>query len=262
VPGVGLPGGPAPLPLLLTHGWLSTFAEMLPLLPLLTDPGRHGGDPADAFDVVVPSLPGHIFSDLPPTGPVTRPVIADALARLLTDVLGYQRFGAYGGDIGADVTNWLAIRHPDRVVGIHLIHPKLPTTIDPDRPLSAAEQAYLDRREVEDEADGGYSAIQATRPDTLAAQPAAAADHRAHRGDPHHRRRRLPAGAGRPQLHRYPALARSHRRRTLPPAGRTRPSSPTRFAPSSDPSAAADHATVARQLHRLPVRQAAAAVTA
>jgi hypothetical protein len=90
VPGVGLPGGPAPLPLLLTHGWPSTFAEMLPLLPLLTDPGRHGGDPADAFDVVVPSLPGHIFSDLPPTGPVTRPVIADALARLMTDVLGYQ----------------------------------------------------------------------------------------------------------------------------------------------------------------------------
>jgi pimeloyl-ACP methyl ester carboxylesterase len=96
-------------------------------------------------------------------------VIADALARLLTDVLGYQRFGAYGGDIGADVTNWLAIRHPDRVLGIHLIHPKLPTTIDPDQPLSAAEQAYLDRRQVEDEADGGYSAIQATRPDTLAA---------------------------------------------------------------------------------------------
>jgi pimeloyl-ACP methyl ester carboxylesterase len=169
LPGVGAPGGPAPLPLLLTHGWPSTFAEMLPLLPLLTDPGRHGGDPADAFDVVVPSLPGHIFSDLPATGPVTRPVIADALARLMTDVLGYQRFGAYGGDIGADVTNWLAIRHPDRIVGIHLIHPKLPTTIHPDRPLSAAEQAYLDRRAVEDEADGGYSAIQATRPDTLAA---------------------------------------------------------------------------------------------
>ena len=162
VPGVGAPGGPPPLPLLLTHGWPSTFAEMLPLVSLLTDPGRHGGDPADAFDVVVPSLPGHIFSDLPPAGPVTRPVIADALARLMTDVLGYQRFGAYGGDIGADVTNWLAIRYPDRVVGIHLIHPKLPTTIDPDQPLSAAEQAYLDRREVEDEADGGTLAAHAS----------------------------------------------------------------------------------------------------
>jgi pimeloyl-ACP methyl ester carboxylesterase len=169
VAGVGVPGGPLPLPLLLTHGWPSTFAEMLPLVPLLTDPGRHGGDPADAFDMVVPSLPGHLFSDLPAGGRLTRPVIADVLARLMTDVLGYGRFGAYGGDIGADVTNWLGIRHPDRVVGIHLIHPKLPTTIDPDRPLSAAERAYLDRREVEDEADGGYSAIQITRPDTLAA---------------------------------------------------------------------------------------------
>ena len=160
---------PGALPLVITHGWPGSVVEFMNIIGPLTDPARHGGDPADAFDVVVPSLPGHIFSDLPPTGPVTRPVIADALARLLTDVLGSQRFGAYGGDIGADVTNWLAIRHPDRVVGIHLIHPKLPTTIDPDQPLSTAEQAYLDRREVEDEADGGCSAIQATRPDTLAA---------------------------------------------------------------------------------------------
>jgi pimeloyl-ACP methyl ester carboxylesterase len=169
VQGAGVPGGPAPLPLLLTHGWPSSFAEMLPLVPLLTDPGRHGGDPADAFDVVVPSLPGHIFSDPPSAGPLTRPAMADSLARLMTDVLGYRRFGAYGGDIGADVTNWLAIRYPERIAGIHLIHPKLPTTIDPERPLSAVEQAYLDRREVEDEADGGYSAVQATRPDTIAA---------------------------------------------------------------------------------------------
>jgi pimeloyl-ACP methyl ester carboxylesterase len=234
-----------PLPLLLTHGWPSSFAEMLPLVPLLTDPGRHGGDPADAFDVVLPSLPGHIFSDLPPAGPVTRPAIADALARLMTDVLGYQRFGAYGGDIGADVTNWLAIRYPDRVVGIHLIHPKLPTTIDPDRPLSTAEQAYLDRREVEDEADGGYSAIQATRPDTLAA---ALMD--------------SPSGLAAWILDKYRAWSDCHgdletrfsrdellTGETLPSAGtscrwKNPACSPARFAPSSDPSITADHATV------------------
>jgi pimeloyl-ACP methyl ester carboxylesterase len=85
---------------------------------------------------------------------------------------GSGREGHRGGvQVAAErpLSIWLGIRDPDRVVGIHLIHPKLPTTIDPDRPLSTAEQAYLDRREVEDETDGGYSAIQATRPDTLAA---------------------------------------------------------------------------------------------
>jgi pimeloyl-ACP methyl ester carboxylesterase len=85
----------------------------------------------------------------------------------MTDVLGYRRFGAYGGDIGAGVTNFLAARHPELVIGIHLIHPALPTAID--HPLTSAEQAYLDRRKVEDEEDGGYSAIQITRPDTIAA---------------------------------------------------------------------------------------------
>jgi pimeloyl-ACP methyl ester carboxylesterase len=167
--GRGVAGGPAPLPLVLTHGWPSSFAEFGELIPLLTDPAAHGGDATDAFDVVVPSLPGHLFSDLPADGPLTRPRIADLWARLMTEALGYPRFGAYGGDIGADVTNWLAIQHAERVVGIHLIHPKLPTSVDGARPLSAAEQAYLDRRAVEDEQDGGYSAIMATRPDTIAA---------------------------------------------------------------------------------------------
>ena len=65
VPGVRADGAPPPLPLILTHGWPSAFVEMLPLVPALTDPVRHGGDPADAFDVVVPSLPGFLFSSLP-----------------------------------------------------------------------------------------------------------------------------------------------------------------------------------------------------
>jgi pimeloyl-ACP methyl ester carboxylesterase len=168
VRGVRAPGQDAPLPLLLTHGWPSSFLEMLPLVPLLTDPGRHGGDPGDAFDLVIPSLPGFAFSTLK-TEPLTRAAIADLLKELMVDVLGYPRFGAYGGDIGADVTNWLAIRHAKHLSGIHVIHPKLPTPGLNAEPLSAAEQAYLDRRAVEDELDGGYSAIQATRPDTIAA---------------------------------------------------------------------------------------------
>jgi pimeloyl-ACP methyl ester carboxylesterase len=164
------PGAPAPLPLILSHGWPSSFVEMLPLVPLLTDPAAHGADPADAFDLVIPSLAGHLYSDAP-DGPATRPVIADSWARLMTE-LGYDRFGLHGGDIGGGVNHWLAINHPDRVIGLHAIHPKLPTapeTSQAVRPYSAAEQAYLDRRESEDVADDGYSAMQATRPDTLAA---------------------------------------------------------------------------------------------
>jgi len=162
------PDSAVPLPLILTHGWPSAFTEFQRLIPLLTDPAGHGANPADAFDVVVPSLPGHLFSDLPAEGPLTRPRIADAWVRLM-DALGYERFGAYGGDIGADVTNWLAINHPDRLVGIHLIHPKLPTSGSDSGPYTRAEQAYLDRRAVEDEVDGGYSLMQGTRPDTIGA---------------------------------------------------------------------------------------------
>jgi pimeloyl-ACP methyl ester carboxylesterase len=167
--GVRPTGGPDPLPLVLTHGWPSCFAEMLPLVPLLVDPGAHGGDPADAFDVVVPSLPGFLFSGLPAEGRLTMPRIADLWAGLMTATLGYARFGAYGGDTGAQVTHWLGARHPDKLVGIHLLHPAIPASPDPGRPYSAAELAYLDRREAEDEDDAGYAAIQATRPDTLAA---------------------------------------------------------------------------------------------
>jgi pimeloyl-ACP methyl ester carboxylesterase len=169
IPGVRVTGQAEPLPLILSHGWPSSFIEMLLLLPLLTDPGNHGGDSADAFDVVIPSLPGFAFSQVPTAKPVTRPLIADLWANLMTDVLGYRRFGAYGGDIGASITNFLGTRHPERVIGIHLIHPALPTAITPTQPLTSAEQAYLDRRKVEDEEDGGYSTIQITRPDTIAA---------------------------------------------------------------------------------------------
>jgi pimeloyl-ACP methyl ester carboxylesterase len=168
IPGKRPTGAPPLLPLVLTHGWPSAFIEFQALIPLLTDPEAHGGDPTDAFDVVVPSLPGHLFSDAPADGPLTRPRIADLWVRLM-DALGYTRFGAYGGDIGADVTNWLAIRHADRMAGIHLLHPKLPTPGSDDRPYTPAEQAYLDFRVVDDEVDGGYSAMQATRPDTIAA---------------------------------------------------------------------------------------------
>ncbi|WP_328423880.1 epoxide hydrolase [Micromonospora sp. NBC_00389] len=160
-------GTPAPLPLILSHGWPSSFVEMLPLVDRLTDPARYGGDPADAFDVVVPSLPGFGFSEVPDE-PVTRAVLARTLHELMTDVLGYERYGAFGGDVGGVVTGWLGALYPEQVAGIHMIHPPFPASFDA-RPLSAAEQAYLDAEAAYDETDGGYSAIMGTRPDTLAA---------------------------------------------------------------------------------------------
>lgn len=161
--------GQSPLALVLTHGWPSSFLEMVPLIALLSDPVAHGGVEGDAFDIVIPSLPGFAFSDLPHQGPVTPPIIADLWARLMTDVLGYSNFGAYGGDIGSHVTGFLAARHRDRVVGIYTHHPNLHPVLDGARPLSDAEQAFLAARQAEHSSDSAYAAIQGTRPDTLAA---------------------------------------------------------------------------------------------
>ncbi|MCA2211278.1 epoxide hydrolase family protein [Jidongwangia harbinensis] len=167
LPGTRPAGAPAPLPLLLSHGWPSSFVEMLPLADRLTDPARYGSDPADSFDVVVPSLPGFLYSELP-EGPLTWASMARTLHLLMTEVLGCPRYGAFGGDVGGVVTGWLGALYPEQVTGIHLIHPPLPARFD-SHPISVAEQAHLDALAAYDETDGGYSAIMETRPDTIAA---------------------------------------------------------------------------------------------
>jgi pimeloyl-ACP methyl ester carboxylesterase len=162
--------GPNPLPLIITHGWPSSFFEMYKLIPLLTDPGRHGGDPADAFDVVVPSMPGYGFSDPPMQRGLHVFKVADLWAALMAERLGYQRFGAHGGDWGASVTAYLGYAYPQRLIGIHVTSMTRPTPyLGPgSRPLSAAEKAYLEQREAWLQAEGGYSHIQGTKPQTLA----------------------------------------------------------------------------------------------
>jgi pimeloyl-ACP methyl ester carboxylesterase len=132
--------GPAPLPLVLTHGWPSTFYELLPLVPLLTDPASHGGNPADAFDVVIPSLPGYGFSD-PCQGRGSANRVPGLWAQLMCEVLGYEWFGAHGGDIGAMVANRLALEHPERLLGIHVTRPADPYVGPGAVPLTEAEQA-------------------------------------------------------------------------------------------------------------------------
>src|SRR5262245_38056360 len=112
--------GPAPMPLLLSHGWPGSVVEFGALIPSLTDPARFGGDPADAFTVVAPSLPGYTLSFRPGQKRFAVEDIADAFAALMTDVLGYRRFGAQGGDWGAFVSSRLGLRYVERVIGIHL----------------------------------------------------------------------------------------------------------------------------------------------
>src|SRR5262249_59680601 len=88
--------GPGPFPLVLTHGWPSSFLEYLALLPLLTDPAAHGGNPRDAFTVVLPSLPGFGFSGPPPPGGLVPAQVAELWHTVMTDVLGYRRVAPPG----------------------------------------------------------------------------------------------------------------------------------------------------------------------
>jgi pimeloyl-ACP methyl ester carboxylesterase len=159
--------GPNPTPLVLAHGWPGSFAQMVDLIPRLTDPARFGGNPAESFDVVVPSLPGYAFSDaFPDGGPRGR--IAQQWQRLMHDVLGYRWYGAHGGDIGSDIVTRLGLEHASSVIGIHLTDVRDAWLGPESAPLTPAERRY---REVQDSwyaAEGGYDHIQATKPSTLA----------------------------------------------------------------------------------------------
>jgi pimeloyl-ACP methyl ester carboxylesterase len=156
--------GPNPLPLLLTHGWPGSFLEYLELIPLLSDPGAHGADPADAFTVVIPSLPGYGFSDPPPpTGFIGREV-GRLWHTLMTAGLGYDRYVAHGSDLGAGVTAWLARDQADAAAGIHLASPGL---IPAPGARSAGEKDYASAAKTWTAAEGGYMHEHATKPATL-----------------------------------------------------------------------------------------------
>ncbi len=138
------------------------------LIPLLTDPGSHGADPADSFSVVVPSLPGFGFSGQPGGG-VNAFTTADFWAALMGE-LGYERFAAQGGDIGASVTMALALRHPGRLFGIHLnfIPGSYRPHLHPGTQLSAAEEKFVADVARWREEHGAYAHVQRTTPLTAA----------------------------------------------------------------------------------------------
>ncbi len=159
--------GLSPFPLILTHGYPDSFLRFRKLIPLLTDPASHGADPLDAFDVVVPSLPGYGFSDKPDKAGGTFDIGA-LWRRLMTSELGYERFGAHGGDWGSTITEHLARSHSTSVAGIHLTDvPFWHSFQKPDDP-SPDEQKYLDSIAAFQMKNGAYAMIQGTRPLTLA----------------------------------------------------------------------------------------------
>ncbi len=151
---------------MLTHGWPGSFCEYLDVLPLLTDPQAHGGNAADSFDVIVPSLPGFGFSFAPPPRGLTAREVAELWHRLMVDGLGHPRYAAHGSDLGAGVTAWLARTHPEAVAGIHLATPGLPA---PPKPWTPAEAEHFDQVAAWTAEEGGYAHQHATRPATLGA---------------------------------------------------------------------------------------------
>jgi microsomal epoxide hydrolase len=160
---------PNALPLLVTHGWPGSIVEFLNVVGPLADPRAHGGDPADAFHVVCPSIPGYGFSG--PTHDTGWDLkrVAEAF-RTLMHRLGYERYGAHGGDWGAGISRQLGLLDPDHVVGVHI------TMLTPSQPDDPAERAALSDKEkaafarIDEfmQEQAGYGWIQSTRPQTLA----------------------------------------------------------------------------------------------
>jgi pimeloyl-ACP methyl ester carboxylesterase len=158
--------GPRPFPLILTHGWPGSIVEFLAAIGPLTDPASHGGAAEDAFDVVIPSLPGFGFSSKPkgkPIGPVS---IARMWRRLMTERLGYSKYGAQGGDWGSIITIQLALQFPGDLAGIHLngasVRPAPVTEIpEEERAWRRAVTAYREK-------ETDYAGEQGNKPETVA----------------------------------------------------------------------------------------------
>ena len=155
--------GPNPVPLIITHGWPGSVAEFAEIIGPLAHPERHGGDPADAFDVIAPSLPGFGFSAKParPIGPRRMAAHLDAL---MTEVLGYDGYVAQGGDWGSAVSSWLGFDHAPACRAIHL---NCLTMRAPGGSQSDAEKDWAKSFATEQEMLEGYRVLQATRPQSL-----------------------------------------------------------------------------------------------
>ncbi|GHO99478.1 multidrug MFS transporter [Reticulibacter mediterranei] len=158
--------GTRPIPLLLVHGWPGSFFEMYKIIAPLADPASYGGNPDEAFDVIVPSLPGYGFSGPTNVRGITAARIAQVFAALMQE-LGYQRFATHGGDWGLYITGALGRSFPETVIGMHL-------SMQPSRAVLSqeatndAERDWLQQRAQLIQDESGYSHLHETRPQTLA----------------------------------------------------------------------------------------------
>ena len=156
-------------PLLISHGWPGSFLEFMKVIGPLTDPVAHGGSAQDAFHVVVLSIPGYGFSQKPRGRGYGPAQMGDIFARLM-ERLGYERYGVQGGDWGSVITTRIAAARPDRVIGLHLnlvgAGPP-PGVEDPEAGVPARELERMREREAFWAPEGGYFAIQATKPQTI-----------------------------------------------------------------------------------------------
>lgn len=160
--------GENPTPLLLLHGWPDSFFRFYKIIPMLTDPERYGGSAEDAFDLVIPSLPGYGFSERPADRGFTAERLAGLFAQLMP-ALGYDTYAAHGGDWGGVVAEQLALHHGDALLGIHLTDVPFQHMFELQGvELSVAEQAFLGAANGWSMAEGAYAMLQATKPQTPA----------------------------------------------------------------------------------------------
>ena len=159
--------GPNPLPIILTHGFPDSVLRFAKVIPMLTDPARHGGDAADSFDVIAPSLPGYGFSERPAKEGQTFHV-GDLWHRLMTRELGIERFAAHGGDWGSLITELMARDHAEAVLGIHLTDVPFYHAFQKPADASDNEKKYLAAIDKFGQTQGAYALVQGAQPQALA----------------------------------------------------------------------------------------------
>ncbi|WP_159518229.1 epoxide hydrolase family protein [Sunxiuqinia indica] len=162
--------GENPTPIILTHGWPDSFLRYKKIINKLTDPARFGGNPNDSFDVIIPSLPGFGFSDKSEHSGYNNAYVAELWVKLMTEKLGYTKFAAAGGDIGSGVTRYMALNHPNLLIGIHLTDVGIirDLLMAPDESkLSKEEMAYKKTAQQWMAQEAGYISIQSTKLQTL-----------------------------------------------------------------------------------------------
>jgi pimeloyl-ACP methyl ester carboxylesterase len=159
---------PGSIPVLMLHGWPSTFVQFEKIIPLLTDPAAHGAPDAPSFDVVVASLPGYGFSDIPKERGFAIGAIASRMMKLMTETLGYERFALRGSDIGGSITQQLALAYPDKVIGAHVTGLLRAVPLQSDTPPSEAELKFNQALAAWSATEMSYAGMHAQKPQTLA----------------------------------------------------------------------------------------------